>query len=340
MDLKIATFNVENLFNRYAFLDGPWSGSGFENFVMAANVVSVASRKGDLVTEATTTIQRNNTALAIENVAPDILVVQEIENIYTLRNFNHEFLSDYFETIISLDGNDPRAIDVGLLIKKDKVGDIRVSGLRTHIDDRIEKKRPVIRDARPNFGYFVDNAIFSRDCLEIDLQIGKATLTILANHFKAQEGNPKGSPDQQQKWVKAGVRRKRQATRVAELVDDARKAKKLPIVLGDLNIDSRQATYDKSLDPLLKHKALADPVLDLTKDKKNDLWTHFYDSEKSVSRLDYILTDSALDIKGVEIFRMGLSTKCKQYTGPRYPTIGPSHTEASDHCPTSVTLKL
>ncbi|MBX9845186.1 MAG: hypothetical protein K2Z80_25580 [Xanthobacteraceae bacterium] len=337
--MKITTFNVENLFNRYVFLDGPWSGTGFEKFVMAANVVSIASRKGDLVTEATTTIQRNNTALAIENVAPDILVVQEIENIYTLRNFNHEFLSDYFETIISLDGNDPRAIDVGLLIKKDKVGDIRVTGLRTHIDDRIVKNKPVIRDARQNFGYVVDNAVFSRDCLEIDLQIGKTTLTILANHFKAQEGNPNGSADQKMQWAKASARRNRQAERVAELVDDARKAKKLPIVIGDLNIDSRQKTYDKSLDLVLKHKALADPLMDATKDKK-ELWTHFYDSENTVSRLDYILTDGNLDVKGVEMFRMGLSTKCKQYAGPRYPTIGPSHTEASDHCPTSVVLKL
>jgi endonuclease/exonuclease/phosphatase family metal-dependent hydrolase len=338
MDLRITTFNVENLFNRYAFLDAPWSGTGYEKFVMAVDVASIASRKGDLVTEATTTIQRNNTALAIEETAPDILVVQEIENIYSLRNFNHDYLSDYFETIISLDGNDPRAIDVGVLISKEKSDHIRVAGLRTHIDDRVDLNKPVIRDSRPNFGFFVDNAIFSRDCLEIDLQIGKATLTILANHFKAQDGSPTGSAEQKQRWEKASRRRRQQAERVAELVDDARKAKKYPIVIGDLNIDSRQTNYDKSLDPLLDHQSLADPLP--TEFKGKSLWTHFYDSERTVSRLDYILTDSKLEVKKTEIFRKGLSTKCKQHNGDRFPTIGPSHTEASDHCPTSVVVKV
>jgi endonuclease/exonuclease/phosphatase family metal-dependent hydrolase len=339
MDIKIATFNVENLFNRYAFLDGPWSGTGYEKYVMAVDVASVASRQGDLVTAPTTTIQRNNTALAIEGIEPDILVVQEIENIYTLRNFNNEYLSDYFETIISLDGNDPRAIDVGILIKRDLTDRIRVVGLRTHIDDRIDPNKPVLRDSRPNFGFVVDNAIFSRDCLEIDLQIGKATITVLANHFKAQDGSPTGNAEQKQRWKKSGERRKRQAERVAELVDDARQAKKLPIVLGDLNIDSKQKNYDKSLDPLLDHNALADPLGE-SPQFKNQLWTHFYDSGKSVSRLDYILTDEKLEVTSVEVFRKGLSTKCKQYAGERFSTIGPSHTEASDHCPTAVTIKL
>ena len=44
---------------------------------MALDVASIANRQGELVPEATTVIQRNNTAAAILEVAPDILAVQE-----------------------------------------------------------------------------------------------------------------------------------------------------------------------------------------------------------------------------------------------------------------------
>ena len=114
MSLTITTFNVENLFNRYAFLDEPWQDRGYEKFVQAIGLVSIASRSGDLVQYATTEIQRNNTAQAVLDAAPDILAVQEIENLYTLRIFNDTLLDNYFDRIISIDGNDPRGIDVGL----------------------------------------------------------------------------------------------------------------------------------------------------------------------------------------------------------------------------------
>src|SRR5262249_43678096 len=90
MKLRITTFNVQNMFNRYAFLDQPFAGVDFEQAIMATGVVSLASFAGDLVPAATTTIQRNNTAMAILDAKPDILAVCEIENIYTLRNFNEQ----------------------------------------------------------------------------------------------------------------------------------------------------------------------------------------------------------------------------------------------------------
>jgi len=306
--LKIASFNVENLFNRYAALDIPWKDRNYEQFVQAVSVVSIASRKGDLVDYATTDVQRNNTALAILEAKPDILAVQEIENIYTLRNFDHIYLDGYFDRMVSIDGNDLRGIDVGVLLRKGL--DVKIINIRTHIDDA-DSGEYVTRQSVANFGYVVRGAIFSRDCLEVDLKVDDKTITLLVNHLKAQDATP-GS----------AVRRRKQAERVAEIVKEAHEAGKIPIVLGDLNAPDG----DSTLDPLLKSPFLKDPFPDGT-------WTHYYIPEKSMSRLDYILPHKSIEVMSTDVIRTGLTTKCKEYPGPRFPTIGPMHTEASDHCP-------
>ena len=82
--IRITSFNVENLFNRYAMLDIPWTGRDYEKLVQAVGLVTIASRAGDLVSYETTNIQRNNTAEAILENAPDVLALMEIENIYSL----------------------------------------------------------------------------------------------------------------------------------------------------------------------------------------------------------------------------------------------------------------
>lgn len=321
MKLRVTTFNVENLFNRYAYLDLPWANRDYESYVQAVGVASIASRDGDLVSYATTEIQRNNTAQAILDSAPDVLAVQEVENLYTLRNFNAEYLDDYFDRMICIDGNDPRGIDVGLMVRHGLRASI--SGIRTHIDEPV-KEQPVIRRSTLGKGYSVRDAIFSRDCLEVDLQVNGKTLTLLINHFKAQDG--KASSDK---------RRRSQAERVLAIAEAAAATGKLPVVMGDLNADPKKgsAATKASLDPLLASEWLKDPY-------PSDTWTHYYTSGKATSRLDYILPHKDLPVAGVEVLRKGLTTKCKAYKGERYPTIGPTHTEASDHCPTTVVLDL
>jgi len=325
--ITITTFNVENLFNRYALLDQPWEGRSYEKLVQAVGLVSIASRAGDLVSYPTTEIQRNNTARAILDSAPDILAVQEVENLYTLRLFNHQFLDDYFDRMVLVDGNDPRGIDVGLLLRSRKDSKERkgfkgeIVAIRTHVDEPEKGKEQVSRGSN-GFGYLASGALFSRDCLEVDLAVGEKTLTLLANHLKAQD------------TTKASVKRRtKQAKRVAELAALAAEGGKFPIVLGDLNVDL--TAKDKSLDALFKGSkdVLMDPFPDGT-------WTHYYTSDKKTSRLDYILPRKGLNVVSTKIVRMGLTTKCKQYTGPRYPTIGQEHTEASDHCPTTVVLDI
>ena len=319
--LRVTTFNVENLFNRYAFLDLSWDQRHYEQFVEATGVVSIASRQGDLVSYAITEIQRNNTALAILDAQPDILAVQEIENIYTLRNFNDEYLDNYFDRVLSIDGNDLRGIDVGLLIKKERT-DIEIVNIRTHVEDA-EKGKSVVRHSIGGKGYLVTGAIFSRDCLEVDLAVGGKTLTLLINHCKSQDGRKASD-----------TKRTEQAQRVAELVNATAQAGKVPIVLGDLNAPPE----NKTIEALLKHPLLQNPFALLPQEER---WTHYYVPGKTVSQLDYVLPHHDVKIVGQpEVVRKGLTTKCKQYVGPRYPTIGPQHTEASDHCPTTVVVEV
>ncbi|HEU5239226.1 MAG TPA: hypothetical protein VFU37_19000, partial [Pyrinomonadaceae bacterium] len=188
MHLHITTFNVENLFNRYTFLDMPFEDRNYEKFVEATGLVSIASRKGDLVSYPITEIQRNNTAQAILDTHPDILAVQEVENLYTLRIFNNTYLDNHFEHMILIDGNDLRGIDVGLLVRRG--AGVSIEQIRTHIDDPVDATPPVTRQAIANFGYSVKNAVFSRDCLEVDVKASGKTLTLMINHFKAQDGKP------------------------------------------------------------------------------------------------------------------------------------------------------
>jgi endonuclease/exonuclease/phosphatase family metal-dependent hydrolase len=124
---------------------------------------------------------------------------------------------------------------------------------------------------------------------------------------------------------------------VAQIVGDVVNAGRKPVVLGDFNADSSQAKPGKTIQAVTQSKHLIDPFKGLG---PKDRWTHYYASGKEVSRLDYVLPHKSLKVVGTDIFRKGLTTKCKQYTGPRFPTIGPEHTEASDHCPTTVILDV
>lgn len=319
MKLRLTTFNVENLFNRYAYLDLPWEGRSYEKLILATGLVSIASRQGDLVSYATTEIQRNNTAQAILDSQPDVLAVQEIENLYTLRNFNDQYLDDYFDRMICIDGNDPRGIDVGLCLKKGY--DAEIVNVRTHVDEGLGGES-VTRSSVASWGYRVVNALFSRDCLEVDLKVGKKTITFLVNHLKAQD-----------RTTASVKRRTEQAKRVADIAKAVVEEGKLPIVLGDLNVDPNVNKKDKSLDSLLKNSLLKDPF-------PPDTWTHYYTHDKKISRLDYILPHKSFTVADTLIVRNGLTTKCLKYSGPRYPTVGQEHTEASDHCPTTVVFEV
>ncbi len=331
MNLTITTFNLENLFTRYALIDDPTVPHNPR--VIMSGVTSI-NYQGNPLSSATTTIQRNNTAQAILECQPDILAVQEVENLWTLRLFNDQYLSGYFAQLILFEGNDGRGINVGLCVKKGLAAN--VTGIRTHVEDLDPNRKN--KNATTVQRYYNDstgeltvmNALFSRDCLEVDLDVGSQTvtsITFLVNHFTAQDDTQKIDD----------VLRSNQAAKVAEYVKAAQAKSRKTIVLGDLNEDfTKKPSNLQPLQDLVANRLLVDPF---GNDTDADRWTHYYDVANEVSRLDYILVDPSLTVVSKSILRKGISLKCTR-AGIRYPTVGQVDSEASDHCPVSITLSL
>jgi endonuclease/exonuclease/phosphatase family metal-dependent hydrolase len=337
MITRITTFNCENLFGRYRFLDKASATDAaarkadYTNFIQVYEVVALApGRKGSIKAKAVSDRQRVNTGAAILGAAPDILCVCEVENLATLRVFNTKYLKDYFDRLVSITGNDARGINVGLLIKRGSP--IAIEAVRTHADEA-DAGDFVFSSNRLNTKV-VGAATYSRDALEVDLQAGATPLTLLVNHLKAQDIDSKTKSDRSTK------RRLAQATHVAALVAQVKQRQRYPVVLGDFNKDTAQADYDGSLDPLVKHPSLYDPFPAMV--PAVDLWSHYYSGDRKVSRLDYILVDASLKnrVSGAEFFREGLTPKCRQYQGKRLKTLTKDGEEASDHCPTTLVVNL
>lgn len=154
--LRIATFNVENLFARYRFKDNfqPTEDDGFTINDTAFRIYDEESKK--------------ITAKAIREVNADVICLQEVESLPVLDRFNSFYLGGMKYTYRAvIDSFDPRAIDVAVLSR------YPISALRSHREER----------NKTNTAF-----LFSRDCLEVDVRVNLKTLTLYINHFKSMMG--------------------------------------------------------------------------------------------------------------------------------------------------------
>ena len=104
--IRIATFNLENLFARYRFRRNfdPVGSDGF----------TINNLAFDIYDE----VQKKLTAKAIKEVDADIIAVQEVESLPVLDAFNSRYLARLkYRHRVVVDSFDPRKIDVGLLSK-------------------------------------------------------------------------------------------------------------------------------------------------------------------------------------------------------------------------------
>ena len=158
-------------------------------------------------------------AKRILEIDVDVLALQEVEDVGTLRNFVRDYLDNAYRHIVLIEGNDPRLIDVALVSKLPL-------GQATSWQHARHKREPT---ALP---------IFSRDLLEVDVLAPgrtKRLFTVYVNHLKSQYTEAKSGPARELELKEAAERRGMQAETLIEIVERKQRPKGRYIVLGDMN---------------------------------------------------------------------------------------------------------
>jgi hypothetical protein len=147
----------------------------------------------------------------------DVLAVQEIEDIDTLRQFVREDLGGLYRYVVLIEGNDPRLIDIGLLSK------LPLGGV-TSWQHTPDPDHP-------------GQALFSRDLLQVDVLSAdrrRRLFTIFNNHLKSHFV-PFTAADPAAEQLRANELRRRQYDAAATIIAAQTRPDSSFIVVGDMN---------------------------------------------------------------------------------------------------------
>ena len=312
--MRIATFNVENLFTRYLFARG----------VNQRAAVSQGFTTEELRFRVAEPGSKRLTAQAMLALNADVFALQEVESLDVLNQFRHRYLGgpDCWPHALVIDGNDSRRIDVGVL-----------------------SRYPIVH-ARSWQHLRVDEVYtFNRDCLEVDIDGPIGVLTLYVNHFKSMR-----APNRTRGSGRALTRAKRhlQACAVQKIITDRFGADPSDapfIVLGDFNdfIEDDQQGRSAIRD-FVQWEALEN-VLDRL--PVAERWTHFFTGNRrglapAYRQLDFLLPSRGLAARNPglpQLERRGQPKRARRYRGERFEGIGQSRPKASDHCPIVFELK-
>ncbi len=391
MNIRLGTFNLENLFLRYRILDGDRTGTFnpkpipftdiskfistyteyLEKFGGPEKLESDPKAREKLYKELASTskgnkilakfllegvsinnlqidqlyavneTQRKSTAKAMrgednEMNFPDIMALQEVENMQALGDFNSTNFDKHYKYRYLIDGNDDRQIDVGFY------SNFPATRIRTH-----------------QFAKDIDGThLFSRDCLEIDFaltddeeKIDDSTpiLTVFNNHLKSKfiDFRVKES-DREKAKQNADSKRKRQADEIVRILKERFEGndfeKRDFIVCGDFNDLPSSPSLTKLLNSGIENVVNRIGNGDIKKE-----WTYYYSQENTLEQMDYILLSPSLSKKNKnnkpEIERRGMANYRKLKTDhnfdlKRFEGVTKRGTEASDHCPVFMELNI
>ena len=156
MPIRLATFNVENLFARYNFNKNynPLSQNGFTINDLAFDVYDETDKQ--------------ITAQALREINADVFALQEIESLPVLDAFNSRYLDNMkYRHRILIDSFDPRKIDVAVLSR------YPIKSVQSHRNERNASNSAWL---------------FSRDCLVAEIDVDGKQLIVYVNHFKSMMG--------------------------------------------------------------------------------------------------------------------------------------------------------
>ena len=228
MDITVGTFNLNNLFSRFNFNGAISALNAGDNEVAISYKFddpasyNIRTFMGRLVKEKPEA-ERKTIAERIIAMDVDVLAVQEVEDIGTLRSFVKDHLNNLYPYQVLIEGNDNRLIDVGILSKL-PVGSI------TSWQCAENKHDPGRR-------------VFSRDLLQVEIMNhnrSKKLFTIFNTHLKSNY--VPYTSNQVLGAQAANSRRLRQAETMAEIIKKETRPNSRYIVLGDMN-DPVDSTY-------------------------------------------------------------------------------------------------
>ncbi|MFE4576221.1 endonuclease/exonuclease/phosphatase family protein [Streptomyces chartreusis] len=272
MHVAVGTFNLNNLFSRFNFraeISAVHPVDDEERLTSSyvfddPKRVRIRTYKGKLV-KGIDPEEQKVLARRIGEMDLDVLAVQEVEDIDTLRFFVAQHLGGAYLYLSLIEGNDPRLIDVAVL-SKFPVGAVTSWQHAVHPD--VPGKR-----------------VFSRDLLEVQVldprDPEKHLLTVFNNHLKSQFVDRATDPEEGKRL--ADELRTRQADTIVRIVGERTRLDGRYIVLGDMNDSPDAPTLAKlaeRTDELSLTEALAHP--EETREPKPDnppppasgAWTH------------------------------------------------------------------
>jgi len=369
MSLRLATFNVENLMNRFDF-------SGYRNQLNQDRTLSLFDIGSEAeyrsLEQARAIAQSDDTrqlsALAIAATRADILCMQEVDNIEALKAFEYGYLfkmiGEGYRQKYTTAGNDSRGIDVAVMMRNETADGqpiefVRMTSHAYLTYDDFGLHTPELEAT----GNTANERIFRRDCLEIDVTVGGRPLTLYLVHFKSM-GPPRNGLDGRQASMPIRIA---EAQAVRRIIEERFGKDHAPdknwAVCGDMN-DYRQriridgdpfagyrfevADEDHSCLDVFLAGGFCENVVE--RRPEMDRWSFYHTrgpQERHLCQLDYILLSKGLASRNAtavpDIIRNGQPWRTVFPPGQeveRFPRAGWDRPKASDHCPVAITLDL
>lgn len=222
--MRIGTFNLNNLFGRFNF------HGAVDEIEQGHDTVTVTytftdpddyrlERNSHGLLVAKPADERDTLAGRIGTADLDVLAVQEVEDLDTLRRFNRDHLKGSFGHLALLEGNDPRFIDVAVLSR-------HPLGATTSWQHAVHPDAP-------------DRRVFGRDLLEVDILTptrNRRLLRLYVGHAKSHYVDWRLRGDARDQAIEqANLRRRQQAEMTAEIVQARTRPDSPYVVLGDFN---------------------------------------------------------------------------------------------------------
>jgi endonuclease/exonuclease/phosphatase family metal-dependent hydrolase len=363
MPIRIATFNLENLYARFDFAGKVNREQRIVGTYAVAEKAAYETMRMAFEAVASDDV-RQLTALAIADAGADVICLQEVDSQQALDVFYENYLypvlrqrfghvakgwtdaerlardaAFFYDQRHVISGNDTRGIDVGVMAN-------RAVSLRSNAELTYAfiEDAPLDWPALEGRGIQRTDRVLRRDCVAIEVDVEGVPLTIFNCHLKSMSAaTPKGDGRAETQPLRLA-----EVWAVRRLVEQrfsGRAHEANWVICGDFNDFSEVdgvATRHSALGPLLDD---AFAINAMERRAPTDRWTHYYPEGDAHVQLDYILLSPRLATANPdavpEVLRKGLPYRVPRLEGAsRYPRVGWARPKASDHCPVVIALDV